>query len=205
MSNLIACAANTYTTMHYEFRWPRRPSGAYGLNPVIEDPRRRSPPPGMQQSNCLAGWMGQVDGNAIGHRQRQQQPRLLGEVPIEALAQPHRHAGVAVHRDFDPVPLPAHHDPVEPAHAGRQARPLCDPVGGGLAGPGGEPEVGFPSGDARYDAEAASPAIQFVPREGPAVDACLALSMHADPNQPLPSSTRSMRAPRATNRRSIAS
>ena len=62
----IAVTANPYTTVHYQISWITSRSFTQGLDSLGKDTTGSSPPTGVQQSNGLLHRIQQVNRNAVG-------------------------------------------------------------------------------------------------------------------------------------------
>jgi hypothetical protein len=63
----IAVATNPYTTVHYQIGWIRSNGFTQGLDSLGKDATSDSPPTGVQQSHGLLHGIQEVNRNAVGH------------------------------------------------------------------------------------------------------------------------------------------
>src|SRR3989441_9195596 len=81
----IAIATNTYSTMHYDTFRPHYPEPLHELHAALQDASRRPPPSGVKQRDHLLLGCREVDRDAIGDGDREQQPACAGGMPVHAV------------------------------------------------------------------------------------------------------------------------
>lgn len=204
-SHLITSTTNPYAAMHCNLSSGTVRCLAQRLDTPLQDPGGRAAPPRVQQGDGSRRWVDEIDGNTICHGHGEQHAGVPREVAVDSVADPALAIERVVHRDLDPVVLPAHRDPLEPADDRRQSLQAIGPFRSRLLRSRGESEIGLPTGHAGHDAEPPPPSLQLIAREGRVIDACLALEARWVLVQRPPTSARSIFAPKAANRRSIAS
>ena len=101
----IAGTTNTYATMHYNFRDISFGIPGQALNPLLENPRRRPPPPSMQQCHHPGLRFREVNRGAVGDPDGEQDPRLTRGVTVEPREEVPPGANSLVPADLGPVHL----------------------------------------------------------------------------------------------------
>src|SRR6266480_4878844 len=69
----IALTTNTYSTMHYDVTGPHKPHPLHELHAALEDAPRRAPPSGVEQRHHLLVGCREVDRDAVGDGDGEQQ------------------------------------------------------------------------------------------------------------------------------------
>src|SRR5690349_14892790 len=81
----ITTTANTYATMHYKITRFGEAAPLQELDALLQDAVGGAAPSGMHERDSPLSRHGQIDGNAVGHRDRQQHAVLSGGVAIAAV------------------------------------------------------------------------------------------------------------------------
>ena len=132
--------------------------------PPRQDPGRGSSPAGMEQRQDPGLGIDQVDRNAIGHRNREQQPRGTGGVPIEAIEDPPAIPARRMPGDVGAVALDGENLGVEVGQRAAQVAPALHDLADRLHGPEAEIEAWralAAARDARDDAIPITPGLQL--------------------------------------------
>ncbi len=161
-THFIACTTNADTTMYYNIRTRNCCTCGKLLERRLQDPRRSAPPSGVYQSPHPPAAVGEVDGHAICHAHRQENPSRPRRMAIALPHQRPRLRGGLMPPDRCAVDLATRHHPVEPrAHGLAERAPARQDVAcRGLVAPLGERIVpgGAAGRDARNESEALAPA-----------------------------------------------
>src|SRR6266581_2002992 len=107
----IAVRANANTTMHYDFHWLRRSLPLQQLDAALQDTGRRAAPPRVQQRDRPPVRYREVNGDAIGDRDDDEQAGRSRSMAVDAVEdQP----GVArpLRAPRAPLAVPGHGGPV---------------------------------------------------------------------------------------------
>ncbi len=96
---------------------------ADGLNAALEDPGCRAAPPGVEQSDGSAGVMHEVDGNAVGNGDSQEQAFEPRDVAIHPISQEHPSDPFGVIPQINAMALMAQDHPSKPRADRRAKRP----------------------------------------------------------------------------------
>src|SRR5207253_10658733 len=107
----IARATNPWATMHYDIGGTHECLPLHELDTALQDPSRGAAPPGVQQRDHPLLGRCQVDGDAVGDRDGEQQSGRAGRVAVAAVEDEPAGGGRAVPGDRRTVDLVREHQP----------------------------------------------------------------------------------------------
>jgi len=167
-SNFITATANANATMHYNVRRQTPCAATEEPDAPFQNPSSGTPPAGMEKSNAPSTWVHQVDRDAVGHGDGEQDAAGGGDMPVHAFQLDPPGPGIGPD-DLDPVGLVAEYGGPEALPRPPELPPPTHDLADRLPGP--QPEIEFgprrsPTGDPGHHTVASPPARDLEPGKG---------------------------------------